>query len=441
LNPMKHSDSTEMDRLLRRHARRSGETLRATRGAQDDTMAEANIGAHLDADEMNAYAEGALPEASRSRYFAHLADCDSCRKLVTELTLAASREDEGKTRVASLAATPSKSWRERLAAIFSPPVLRYGVPALALFAVIVVAIVALRTNRRESGVALNTTQQRYSAPSAPINSDSAADTTTATGTAGSHSNSNAAPFMEEQIMDEQSRTQPAPAATPPLPKPSPVEDNAPVVSQDRLPRSETAPADDSKNSSGEFGVLAKREQAEVTAASPPPPAPQQSTTAAPVANEADARDRREEQKKNKIAGKDDMNEVIVGGRKAGETVANQRVDNQPRAEVGKTTAARASQSERRRPAPAAKSGPAATDMVREREDSAETRNVGGRRFRRQGNAWVDTAYNSSRPTTSVARGSEQYRALVADEPPLRTIAERLGGEVFVVWKNRAYRFY
>jgi hypothetical protein len=40
---------------------------------------------------------------------------------------------------------------------------------------------------------------------------------------------------------------------------------------------------------------------------------------------------------------------------------------------------------------------------------------------------------------SVVRGSEQYRVLVADEPSLRTIAERLAGEVIVVWKGRAYR--
>ena len=82
-----------------------------------------------------------------------------------------------------------------------------------------------------------------------------------------------------------------------------------------------------------------------------------------------------------------------------------------------------------------------TDTLSERESSSETRSVGGRRFRRQGNAWVDTAYNSSRQTINVARGSEQYRALVADEPELHSITRQLGGEVIVVWKGRAYRFY
>jgi hypothetical protein len=69
----------------------------------------------------------------------------------------------------------------------------------------------------------------------------------------------------------------------------------------------------------------------------------------------------------------------------------------------------------------------------------ETRTISGRRFAHERNSWVDTAYDSSRTPTNVARGSEQFRALVADEPGLRAIAEQLDGVVIVVWKNRAYR--
>jgi hypothetical protein len=29
--------------------------------------------------------------------------------------------------------------------------------------------------------------------------------------------------------------------------------------------------------------------------------------------------------------------------------------------------------------------------------------------------------------------------LIADEPTIKTIADRLGGEIIVVWKGRAYR--
>jgi hypothetical protein len=75
------------------------------------------------------------------------------------------------------------------------------------------------------------------------------------------------------------------------------------------------------------------------------------------------------------------------------------------------------------------------------EEESETRSVSGRRFRRQGDAWIDTAYQSSRPTINVARGSEQFRALVADEPAIRAIAEKLSGVVIVVSNGRAYRIH
>jgi hypothetical protein len=75
----------------------------------------------------------------------------------------------------------------------------------------------------------------------------------------------------------------------------------------------------------------------------------------------------------------------------------------------------------------------------DREQQAETRSVGGRRFRREGNAWIDTAYKSSQATVVVRRDSEQYRALVADEPEIGRISRSLGGEAVIVWKGRAYR--
>ena len=174
---MKSPDSTEMDRLLRRLVRRNNETLRAGREQSGDGQ-DANNPTHLDADELNAYAEGALPESARSRYFAHLADCDTCRKLVTDLTLAATIADEQKAHLASVASSPSKSWRDWLAAIFSLPVLRYGVPALALFAIIVVAIVATRTRRDASFVAQRDEAARDYAPSTASNSNSSSEIAT-----------------------------------------------------------------------------------------------------------------------------------------------------------------------------------------------------------------------------------------------------------------------
>jgi hypothetical protein len=83
-------------------------------------------------------------------------------------------------------------------------------------------------------------------------------------------------------------------------------------------------------------------------------------------------------------------------------------------------------------------GPSGMDKNK-KAGEVETRSVMGRTFTREGDAWVDTAYEYSRATVRVARGSDQFRALVADEPAIRTIAENLNGIVIVVWKNRAYR--
>ena len=58
---------------------------------------------------------------------------------------------------------------------------------------------------------------------------------------------------------------------------------------------------------------------------------------------------------------------------------------------------------------------------------AQTRTVMGRHFTREGDAWVDVAYDPSRATVRFNRGSDQFRALVADEPGIRTIAEQLNG--------------
>ncbi len=87
---------------------------------------------------------------------------------------------------------------------------------------------------------------------------------------------------------------------------------------------------------------------------------------------------------------------------------------------------------------ARRAGPSTSDK-KNKGTEVESRSVSGRRFIREGDAWVDTAYESPRATVKVVRGSEQFRALVADEPGLGTIAQQLDGVIIVIWKNRAYR--
>ncbi len=79
-----------------------------------------------------------------------------------------------------------------------------------------------------------------------------------------------------------------------------------------------------------------------------------------------------------------------------------------------------------------------SDRNRKKKDESEVRSVSGHKFRKEDGVWVDSSY-SSQGTVNVSRGSEQYRALIADEPGIKTIAEQLDGEIVLVWKGRAYR--
>lgn len=434
---MNRPDSTEMDRLLRRYARRNRETLRAEqRGDGQD----ASSNTHLDADELNAYAEGALPESARSRYFAHLADCDDCRKLVIDLTLAATIAEEQKAHVASVTSLPSKSWRDWLAALLSPPVLRYGIPALALFAVIVVAIVATRTTRRDTSfVAQQNEATRPYVPSAASNSNSPAETATTETTVENHSNNNSTTSNTASSIPQQNPAPQANAAGNPVQeKNGTIVMNGPVVAQPSVAKSaEAQSGSNGKQPVTEEAGKVLDETVTVIAAPPPISTPAPVLSSSTTANETENKDKREDRKRAQTTDSDDqlrVNTNAVGG-----AASPLSINGAARDTAGRRASRTVQNLPAAKPASPPKSESVDAEAVKERP--AETRSVRGRKFRKQGGAWVDTAYNSSLSTTSVARGSEQYRALVADEPELRAITQQLGGEVIVVWKGRAYRFY
>src|SRR5215831_14220273 len=122
---MKFADS-QIDVLLARHGRH------ATRSTS---------GQHLDADEINAFAEGSVPAAARARYVAHLADCDDCRKLAAELAISAGAV--ARAAGGSLPVAGESVWR-RVASFFAPPKLRYAAFAAVVIAAVGVTFIALR---------------------------------------------------------------------------------------------------------------------------------------------------------------------------------------------------------------------------------------------------------------------------------------------------------
>jgi len=130
---MKQEPKNEIDLLLRQIGRQDNSD-----GANDSSGAMAED--HLDADELNSYAENSLPAAARARYTSHLADCTRCRQLVSQLSLAAGVLVEDKP--ASIPAT--SGIKTFLSSLLSPMVLRYAVPALALLVVAFIGLTVFR---------------------------------------------------------------------------------------------------------------------------------------------------------------------------------------------------------------------------------------------------------------------------------------------------------
>ena len=395
------------------------------RGSNGGSTPAMDGNAHLDADELNAYAEGMLPPAARSRYVAHLADCDACRKLVADLTLAAGVATEDKTHTASPATAPARSWREWLAALFAPPVLRYAVPTLALLAVVAVAFVALRHQQEDrSLVARNevprekpltsttgTTSESMAntnsgeANHAELASRKAGGTTKTTTTDAPSATQKEEPTPRSVNENSSAQTSAAPAIAPASPEPSPEREASPETQDFAVATRQPSPAN--LNMSPNQSAARSDERAEAGKA-----AQAEKKKDAPMQNEVNASTATTANSSRGAA-----DERLVMARPA----------SPPAAVARRGRSMRPMKSESR--------------SVVADDSAGETRSVGGRQFRRQGKAWVDTAYNPAHATTNIKRGSEQYRALIADEPGFRAIVEQLGGEVVVVWKNRAYRIH
>ena len=153
---MKQETNNEIDLLLRRLGRSHG-----TSASDGDLRMDTD---HLDADELNSYAENALPAPARARYTEHLAECAKCRELVVQLSSAAGFVVAEPARVSE----PS-GFMKFLASLFSPMVLRYAIPAMGLAVVAFIGIgLFLRGERAGKDVAtLQETQQKQQPAAQP----------------------------------------------------------------------------------------------------------------------------------------------------------------------------------------------------------------------------------------------------------------------------------
>jgi putative zinc finger protein len=387
---MKKADNNEVDLLLRAFA--SGRQ----KGRLPSADSQRVLSEHLDADELNAFVEGQLPRLARARYTEHLADCESCRSILITLAPAA-----GVPVSAPVSGSQGASsvW-SKISVFFSPPVLRYAVPALALAAVIGISLFALRQQRTTDFVAQH--QPENPSTSEAVDVQNAAPPTQPNATPPTLQNGNLS-SKEAEVSKEKSN----------LTGREQVAENTAGTDVTTA----TIVKDSPKAGQADMAQAAPSFAPEPQSPAPPPPRP--------ALSEADK-------------------SVTLNRQETSERERGRDYRSDPRDEAGnnrsasKTSTAPAN-ARRVEGLMAERSGVGSVRNKKDGPAETEMRGVAGRQFRRQGNAWVDTAYNSSRATINVARGSEQFRALIADEPGLRDIANQLGGEVIVVWKSRAYR--
>jgi len=407
---MKQAHNNQVDLLLRSLAKARADAI-SSRGSNPGEGNRATSD-HLDADELNSYAEGVVPAPARLRYIEHLADCDLCRGMVVNLTQAAGIVNRSEAPEQQRGST---IW-QKLATLFSPAVLRFAVPALVLTAVIGIGMLAMWQQRGQRDLVAKNEPPASAAPTVELKQSELSDNQRVFDAPAVQQKAVGSPEANEAFKREKSAL------------------------DDRVNAQET----ETRTGTGDFAgsVAASKDAGQPTTfgnrvepqkgyapepkAEPPPPVSTMTETdkAAPIPKEEAAKLDQERQRdlyKSKTTPNDEHGPNRSPAPSAGVGASNRRLDDLPAARGGPYSAKKDSK-------------------VSEKANEAETRVVSGKRFTRDGGAWVDTAYNASRSAIRVSRGSEQFRALVADEPGLREIADQLSGVVIVVWKNRAYRF-
>jgi hypothetical protein len=367
--------------------------------AQGGDFVSSKTAAHLDADDVSAFAENALPEKIKRQYTLHLADCDKCRKNLSNLIALTVRAEPETTNAKSeihFAAAPVP-WYRRL---FAVPNLAYTLGALVLVFSGIAAFTILQSVSDSPNSMVSQTQEKqpggqgmssdgdalptetYSSNTATVSNMMTANTSatnTTANTAGNFSN----PAMPS-----------APVST--------ANSNSSVlttsgVDKDLKPETKSAnqPLD-----------LAKSETSPVAGAALPAPAKENE-----YQEDGEVSRQQNQAQQNTIV--QNQTDIMPDSRNVKRApVQTQRAETKRKVEESRDDSAD-------------KSGASLTS----------TTSVGGKTFRRDGGVWYDAAYRGQK-TTNITRGTQEYKKLDAG---LRGIVENLGGTVVVVWKDKAYR--
>jgi hypothetical protein len=379
---------------------------------------------HPDADELNAFAEGALPPAARQRYLSHFADCDDCRKLVSQLAVTTGAGVEARIPASQTVAEP---WWKKLSAVFAIPTLRYAAFTVVLLAVVGIAFVVWRKPEQPNAglIAQNQPQTNPVEAVKPATSQEPE----ALREEGTQRNTNTAPAQPTvPPTSDPNQSGLTTLSPPPPPKPADAlaaKDTAPPVvagagRSDDAPRAQSTPSYAPAPATETYRMESRERAQQSPGASPGGPRRNESVDKYKTVDRARSGDlaQARDEDSNRAAANQPATENKQEASKSART--SSEVADVSRRSVGELRGeARKSEGARARS-----------------EELPETRSVGGRKFKRQGNAWVDSKFKSSMSTRTVARGSEEFDKL---DSGLRSIAKQLSGEIVVVWKGKAYR--
>ena len=344
---------------------------------------------HLDADTISAFAENALPEKSRLVYVEHFADCDKCRKLLSQTILmnneAVTSLEGSASKVSAPGAEAAIPWYQTL--LRTPNLaLAMGTLVLAFSSILGYLVLQNKNETANSDVSQVTESQPRGGPY--YSGESGAATANANATAAN---------------------------------------------------SATSPANKAANSSPGSSNSAAKATGDVTGRIDSGGSSGADPTSGSRADDEDK------------TGKDNEKSAVPPSITM-DGVAAERDEKKPDAENKKesqtdSTLAKRKQSEERSsrdmPAAASKSGPSRAGPMQNQSnqvntniaDMPVTRLVGGKRFENRNGAWYDSAYRGQ-ATINVRRSSDEYKKI---DKGIRNIADTLGGTVVVVWKEKAFR--
>ena len=403
----------EMDALLRQAAR--GEPVSVSSNPKSEIRNPKSL--HIDADEISLFAENVLPVKARARVVEHLADCNHCRKTLSEfIRLNADAEIETVQTIEVKTIAPAAiPWHKKL---FAFPQTAFAMGALALVFSGVIAFLILQNGRETQNDSVAKFEKNQDAPQTS-GGPNAPDTT-----GGNYAMSNSAATSNAASAYANS--------------------NAAAMSSNASVSNSSAKNTASNSSVAETN-RAKQILAETETTSAPKPAasvaPENKSTA-PATSEnasgaADASAPMPAKRENsyQVDGVRAENETIS---RQADIAQNQAVQNQQNISPGAQNARRAPTQTVRAQNEKDRNVSTADEMrsdLKKAKTSEPTRTAGGKVFKFADGVWYDANYKNQR-TTNVRRSSAEYKNLDAN---LRSIADGIGGTVVIVWKGAAYR--